>query len=126
MMKRIQWSVLLVTSLLLVSGPARADDIADAALALCEKVKACAMSEIAEKDLTPEIRQMMQPMLDNMCTSMKARVGEVPIGDALYDPAVDCVRSMQTLSCQAMQSEQVNTAACQAYEKMAGETYGQR
>jgi len=126
MMKQIPRSALLVASLLLLGGPAQADDITDAALALCEKVKACAMSEIAEEDLTPEIRQMMQPMLDNMCANMKARVGEVPIGDAMYEPAVACMRSMQALSCEAMQTEQANTPACQAYEKMAKETYGQK
>jgi hypothetical protein len=111
-------------STLLLSGAAGADEIADAALALCEKVKACAMSEIAEEDLTDEMRQMMQPMLDNMCANMQARVQAVPTDHGLYQPAVACMRSMQALSCEEMQTSQANTPACQEYEKLARETYG--
>lgn len=113
--------LLLVSSLL--APAAGAEEIADVALALCEKVKACSMAEIEEEDLTPEMRQMMQPMLDNMCANMNARVQDVPTGHALYEPAVACMRSMAALSCEQMQSQQVNTPACQAYEKMVNENY---
>ncbi|NOR40797.1 MAG: hypothetical protein GQ537_06290 [Gammaproteobacteria bacterium] len=109
---------------LLVSSSARADDIADAALGLCEKVKSCAMAQIAKEDLTPEMRQMMQPMLDNMCANMQGKVEAVPSGHAMYAPAVACMRSMEALSCEAMQGEQVRTPECKTYEKLARETYG--
>jgi len=115
---------LLAMFSLTVAVAAGADDIADAALGLCEKVKSCAMAQIAKEDLTPEVRQMMQPMLDNMCANMKSRVEAVPSGHPMYQSAVACMRSMEALSCEQMQSEQANTAACQAYEKLAQQTYG--
>lgn len=102
----------------------QADDIGSAALAMCEKVKSCAMAQIAQEEITPEMRQMMQPMLDSMCANMKDKVQEVPLGHDLYEPAVACMRSMEALSCEQMQSEQADTPACQAYEKMAREAYG--
>ncbi len=112
-------------STVLLSGQASADEIADAALDLCEKVKACAMAGIAEEDLTDDTREMMQPMLDNMCANMQAKVQEVPRGHGLYGPAVACLRSMQALSCEEMQTSQANTPACQEYEKLLRETYGE-
>lgn len=97
-----------------------ADEITDSALALCEKVKACSMAQINEEDLTPELRQMMEPMLENMCANMQSRVQAVPQGHALYDPAVACMDSMSTLSCeQMMDSEQALTPECSEYEKLA-------
>ena len=115
---------LLAALTLTASVAAGADDIADAALGLCEKVKSCAMAQIAEEDLTPETRQMMQPMLDNMCANMKSRVEAVPSGHSLYKSAVACMRSMEALTCEQMQSDQANTPACQAYEKLSRQTYG--
>lgn len=97
--------------------PVMADEIGAAALDLCEKVKACSMAQINEEDLTPELRQMMEPMLENMCANMQAGVQEVPSGHELYQPAVDCMRSMAALSCEAMMdSEQMVTPQCKDYE----------
>ena len=100
-----------------------ADDIADAALGLCEKVKSCAMAQIEEEDLTPELRQMMQPMLENMCANMEDKVEAVPAGHPLYAPAIACMRSMEALSCEAMQDPgHMETPECAAYEKLVRET----
>jgi hypothetical protein len=103
----------------------RADDISEAALGLCEKVKSCAMAQIAEEDLTPELRQMMQPMLDTMCANMQAKVADVDISHPLYAPAAACMRSMEALTCEMMQdSQQMQTSECEAYEEMVKETDG--
>lgn len=107
-------------------SPVMADDIGDAALALCEKVKACSMAQINEEDLTPELRQMMEPMLENMCSNMQARVQEFPAGHELYQPSVACMRSMEALSCEAMMdSEQFATPACKDYEQKVRDAAGQ-
>lgn len=104
---------------LLVSVPVGADDITSAATELCEKVKSCALAQIKEQELTPEMKQMMQPMLDNMCATMQSRVGEVDTGHTLHDPALACMRSMEKLSCQQMMNpEQVQTSECEEYEKL--------
>lgn len=104
--------------------PAGADALLKASQDLCEKVKACAMSQMAEEELTPEVREMMQPMLDNMCVNMQDKVSEVPAGHPMYAPATKCMSSMATLSCEEMMnSGEANTPECEAYRKLAEETY---
>lgn len=106
--------------------PVMADEIGAAALDLCEKVKACSMAQMNEEDLTPEMRQMMEPMLENMCASMQAGVQQVPPGHELYQPAVDCMRSMAVLSCEAMMdSEQIVTPQCKEYEESVKSAAGE-
>jgi hypothetical protein len=101
---------------------ASAEDISSAATDLCEKVRVCATQQIAEEDLTPELRQMMEPMLDTMCDNMQAKVQEVEVGHPLHQPAIDCMRSMESLSCEAMRSpDSLQTPECETYEKMAKE-----
>lgn len=100
--------------------PAAADELADAALHLCEKVKTCATQQMSQANLTPEMLQMMQPMVDSMCANMQGNVADVPQGHALYDPAVACLRSLAEVSCAEMQaSTNPPTAECAAYEEKA-------
>ncbi len=113
----------LTVAFVLAGAPALAEEphaeLLDAATALCEKIKTCSMAQVPEADLTPEMRQMMEPMLDNMCASMRSNIQEVPEGHELHDPAVACMRSMAELSCEQMQSEeQAQTAACRKYEEL--------
>lgn len=97
-----------------------ASEIEDAADALCEKVKACSMAHIAEADLTPEVRQMMEPVLQNMCQTMREGVREVPSDHELYQPSVDCMRSLSALSCADFENEEkMLTPACNNYQRLA-------
>lgn len=97
-----------------------AGDLEDAATDLCEKVKHCSMAQISQADLTPEVRQMMEPMLQNMCDTMRAGVQQVPSGHQLHDPALACMRSMAALSCDDFQDEgKVDTPACKEYQQVA-------
>lgn len=99
-----------------------ADDLTDAARGLCDSVKSCALEQIAKEDLTPEMREMMEPMLESMCTNMQSKVQEVPIDHRLYKPAVVCMRSMESLTCADMQSpDRMSTPECKEYEKLARE-----
>jgi len=107
---------------LVLTMPVRSDDLTTAAMDLCEKVKSCAMAQMAEEDITPEMREMMQPMLDNMCESVQSSMGDVPTGHALYGPALACMRSMEKVSCQQMQNpDGMKTPECDKYEKLARE-----
>lgn len=109
---------------LAASLPVAAEDLVSAANDMCEKVKACSLAQIAEADMTPEMRQMMEPMLDSMCDSMRQGVQDVPSGHALYTPAVTCMRSMANLSCDDfMDEERVETPACKTYQEMAEKAY---
>jgi hypothetical protein len=104
----------------------QAEELVDAATALCETVKTCSMAQVAKEDLTPEMQQMMEPMLENMCTAMRSGVQDVPTGHGLYEPAVACMRSMAALTCEQLQDEQqVETDACKEYEKLAKEVAGE-
>ena len=113
---------LLPALLLALGGQATADELTDAAQGLCDTVRACVLEQAARQELTPEAREMMGPMLDNMCATMRSQVGEVPVGDGLYGPAVACLRSMHSLSCQEMQNpDREATAQCKEYERLARE-----
>ena len=117
--------IAVATVFLVLAAPQlMAEDLTSAANDLCEKVKACSMSQIAEADMTPEMKQMMEPMLDSMCETMQAGVKEVPTGHELYQPAVACMRSMADLSCADFQDEsKVQTPACMKYQEMAEKAY---
>ena len=118
MKRNAKYLPILCATILSVS--AVADDYKDASLALCEKVKACALVQMDSQDITPEVRQMMQPMLDSMCTSMLASVPEVAQDHPMYEPAIACMKSLDGLSCEEMQGEAgAKTAACMEYEEMA-------
>jgi hypothetical protein len=102
---------------------AHAEELSDAAQALCENVKTCAMAQLEGQELTPQAREMMQPALDSMCAQVQGRVSDVPTEHALYKPAVACMQSMSTLTCEMMQDpHKLRTPACEAYEKLARES----
>jgi hypothetical protein len=70
---------------LILAVPAFADSMAEAATGLCEMVKECSLAQIKKEDLTPELMQMMEPMLANMCAniSLHAQYGSRGLcGDA--------------------------------------------
>ena len=82
------------------------------------------MAQIAESDTTPEMREMMEPMLESMCVQMRQGVEEVHTGHPMYEPAVACMRSMANLSCADFQSEKAGeTPECQQYRKLAESAY---
>lgn len=108
--------------MVVVNSYAQADELTDAAQALCDSVKSCALEQVAQQDLTDEMREMMGPMLDNMCANMRSQVQSVPTNHKLYQPAVGCLRSMVSLDCQQMQDPGgVETPECTEYEELAKE-----
>ena len=118
-MKNWNFSVAVILGCLF-STHAMSDDFSDSALQLCEKVKGCAIAEMNQSDLTPELRQMMEPMLATMCSSMQANIQQVPSGHDLYKPALACMKSMNEMSCRDMQSQDsYQTGACKTYEELA-------
>jgi hypothetical protein len=103
-----------------VSGYSQADDLTDAAQALCDSVKTCALEQVASQNVSAEEMAKMGPLLDNMCANMRSQVQDVPADHKLYQPAVRCMRSMVSLDCQQMQTpESAKTAECTEYEKLA-------
>ena len=111
----VLWIALLVTPL------TWGDEMTAAAEMFCEKVKVCAMAQMAEEDMTPEVRGMMEPILNNMCSNIQSRVlGEVPEGSPLYGPAISCMRSMESLTCAQIQDfASSETAECKSFREKA-------
>jgi hypothetical protein len=115
--------VRLVVIGLAFAMPVRADDLADAASDLCEKVKSCALDEMGSQQLSEEQREMMQPMIETMCESVHEKIAQVTPAHPNYKPAIACMRSMQRLSCRMMQDpQQMTTPECQDYEELLRES----
>ena len=105
-----------------LSAQPSADDLTDAAQGLCDSIRSCALENVAKEDLSPEVLEMMGPMLDNMCASMRSKVKEVPAGHGLYKPAVGCLRSLESLTCEQMEDPDLAaTPECEEYERLARE-----
>jgi hypothetical protein len=105
---------------LMLSGYSVADDLTDAAEGLCDTIRTCALEAVAGPDLTDELRQKMAPVLENNCAQMRSRVQVVSADNKLYQPAVDCLRSMESLSCPQLQNTgEVKTPACTEYDRLA-------
>lgn len=114
--------LLVLPLFIALSAHIAADDLRDAVQGLCDSVRSCALEQIVKEELTPEMRDMMEPMLDNMCATMKENVQEVAPGHPLYEPAVACIRSLESLTCDEMQNpERDSTPECEIYEKLASE-----
>ena len=105
----------------IISTAVCADEYSDAALGLCEKIKSCAVAQMDQQALTPEIRQMMQPMLDGMCDRMLKQIPEVAKEHALYKPSLACMKSLEASDCDSMQQTQDETPACREFEKISSQ-----
>ena len=116
-------AILPALLMITINGYAHADELTDAAQALCDSVKTCALEQVAQQDLTDEMRAKMGPMLDNMCVNMRSQVQSVPADHKLYQPAVGCVRSMVSQDCEQMQNpDRAMTPECSEYERLAKES----
>ena len=119
---RPRTALITITLLAVAIVPAWAEDLAQASETLCEKVKACALAQLGEEDITPETRQMMQPMLDTLCANIRSQVSQVPADHPHYAPALACTRSIEALSCDEMMiTERLETPACEEYRALAQE-----
>lgn len=114
-------AMLAATFSLCLSVPASADDLTKAAEDLCQTVKSCALEQMGASDMTPEMKEMMGPMLDGMCQGITASIGAVPKGHKLYAPAVACMRSMDKLGCTLVEGggNTADTPECEKYAEMA-------
>lgn len=96
-----------------------ADDFKAASKAVCEKMKQCALAQMDMSDMTPEMRQMSNSMVSNMCIGV-LEFSQIEPYQALYEPAAACLQSMSILSCnELIESGDVVTPACTEYEKLA-------
>jgi hypothetical protein len=109
---------------LVLASHAGADEFGSEALAMCEKVKQCAIDRMGTEDMTEQMRQSITPMLENMCVSMQEQFQQVPTDHELYQPALACMRSMVALSCEELMDGAADTAQCREYQSIV-ENYGE-
>ena len=103
---------------------ATADELSDASMALCEKVRSCVMAEMGDQ-ISPQIQAMIQPTLDQMCETMQSQVTQVPADHEMYQPALECLQSLEQISCAAMTSgEDFITEPCRKYEDQGKQALG--
>jgi hypothetical protein len=122
-----KWTLVLPLVLaLLLSGYSTADELTDAATELCDAIKTCALEAVAGANLSAEVRQMIEPVLQSNCAAITNQVVSVPASNPLYQSAVGCMRSMASLGCPNLQNaSQFKTAECAEYDKAASKWIGQ-
>lgn len=104
---------------LMLSAYSNADDLTDAAEGLCDTIRTCALEAVAGQDLTDQLRHKMDPILEKNCAQMRSRVQAVPANHELYQAAVGCLRSMESLSCpQLYNTSEVKTPECGEYDRL--------
>jgi hypothetical protein len=104
---------------LMLSGYSSADELTDAADGLCSAIKSCALEAVAGEDLSDELRQEMEPVLEANCNEMRSRVKTVSASQKIYQSAVSCLRSMTSLNCNLLHNmSQVKTAECATYDRL--------
>ena len=113
--------VLIAMFAAIPTGVAKADAFTEARAALCEKVKTCAMEQMAvEQDMNEQMRTMLMNSLDSMCVSMEQGFSVVTRAHELYEPATACMNSMVQLSCQTLiENGDEQTPECVAFREEA-------
>jgi hypothetical protein len=97
-----------------------ATSLNEATNTLCDKIKSCAMLEMAQQELPPGMEQMMTAMFEQSCTSIIAPYAGKATNAGLEKKAVDCINSINKLSCGVvMTASGSQTAACKALENAA-------
>ncbi|AKH68841.1 hypothetical protein IMCC21906_01162 [Spongiibacter sp. IMCC21906] len=120
-MNRMQLGGGLVLAGLLCSVPLQADDLSQETARLCDRMKHCALSNIQDSGLPPEMQTMIRQQLDMACQGMEAKYGVMAQSHELYQPALACVKSLQSLSCAEMEEDNDDalTPACERYEALS-------
>lgn len=125
MIKSIYRALPITLVILMSAHPSvAADELTDASMALCEKVRGCVIAEMGGQ-ISPQIQAMIEPTLDQMCATMKSQVTQVPPEHEMYQPAVECLDSLAQLTCATMTSgEDFITTQCRKYEDQGKQAFG--
>ncbi len=121
-----------VTALVVIAGlpalsvtAANVDKLGDTATRLCDKIKSCAVAQLEQQQLTPEMRQMIAPSLEGMCKGVRTRVHEVKLDPAMQDAAIACMKTMASAGCEAFVDDQQKLPeACENYQDLVGRAMG--
>ena len=104
-----------------MAAPCISDDVGASMERLCEKQKTCALSQMDKSQLTPEMQQMMAPMLDSMCTALKQQYSQYTPQQQhkeVFQAAAQCFDSMSKLSCKQLMKNPPKTKSCKHLESL--------
>lgn len=118
-------SLLGFVALISFGGNAMANEFVKASEELCNKIRQCTFEQMGqEKDLPPEMRAMVENMMDNLCENMEKSYREAADKHNFEEPAAACVRSMAKLSCEDITASK-ETKECKTFEELASKTVAQ-
>ena len=116
--------ILIFCSSSMVFSSANARSLSEATTQLCEKIKTCGQKAIAEQDIPPEMRQMMEGMFSGMCQSMVAPYVVSAQHAGLEKKAIACIESIETQTCtNLMENDGAETPECKELEAAAEKAY---
>lgn len=91
----------------------------------CEKMKQCTLQSMKRQDVPSNMEAMVMQNLDSACDNMKQQFQPALAANDLYQPAVECMRSMSNMSCSEFEKMDGSpTKACAEFEEKA-ERYSQ-
>lgn len=112
-MQRYLLAVLTAATLL---SSVHADELSDAAVTLCSKIKQCARADMEANAMSPSAQSDVDAMLESMCGNIQQELILARSHTELYAPATACIKSLGKSSCEVVQGEDV-TNECQQFER---------
>lgn len=98
---------------------AQNEDLASEMNKFCDKMKSCATEQMAGSGLSSDMEAMIMQNMEGVCAGMEAQFQAAVSNNRMYQPALACLRSMQSMSCQQLQdSDGAASAECERYEAM--------
>lgn len=111
---------LLATLLLAPVGAANADEFSEGVQKLCDKMKQCTLESLKGQEIPPEMKGMIEQQLDQSCVTLEANYAVALQSQELYQPAIACMKSLLSMSCQEIQQAgTAQTGACKELEAKA-------
>lgn len=106
--------------LLIFSGFVHANQVADMSEAVCQKVKACGVEQIAAQQIPEEMQAAVVALFEGMCATMVAPYIDRSIEAGLEDMAVACLEAVEALDCEELvDSNADDIPVCQEYKEAA-------
>lgn len=106
---------------LLGSSAVLADEMTRAIEQMCTKTKVCMQERFGGSDqVSPEMKAMIMQQMGMACDYMAAQYAAAPKGHPIYQPALQCLKSMAAMSCDELDAIDDNpTPECERYEEMS-------
>lgn len=101
---------------LILTCHTQADELSDAAGALCARIKQCTQADMEANAMSPSAQSDVDAMLAGMCSNIEQDMQIARSHKELYAPATACLKSMGKSGCEVIQGEEV-TSECQNFER---------